>query len=129
MGRVLAFLGVLGLLGCLLVILAGEQVISLVYGVDMGRHWELLYLMVGSTVLTAAQLFLVDLLIVMGKSWLSVMTSLVVFVASIVLSNVLLSSDQNSVSVVLSVVFCMGMVCSIVAGNYTITTIDNYSSR
>ena len=111
--RALVLMGALGVVGALLALLVGGQVITLVYGVDMGAHWELLYLMVVSTVLTAVQLFLVDLLIVMGKGHLAAVASAVTFLASVAGSCALLSADQNSVSVVLAVGYSMGIICSI----------------
>lgn len=91
----------------------GEFALSVLYSPNISSHAHLLYGALAAASANACITFLVDVLVLFGDRGGTIAASLIPTVVSIILSNIMLSSDPNTISIVIFISYIMGIIASL----------------
>ena len=126
LNKVIAIILLLLLAGCLASAFLGSFALSLLYSPNISIHSNLLYGALAVATTNACLYFLVDVLILMKDNIGTVAASLTPVCCSVIATGLFLNQDSNSISIVISISYIIGIVISIVSIK---TRLSQWSSK
>lgn len=115
LNKVIAIIFLLLLAGCLASAFLGSFALSLLYSPNISIHSNLLYGALAVATTNACLYFLVDVLILMKDNIGTVAASLTPVCCSVIATELFLNQDSNSISIVISISYIIGILISMVS--------------
>lgn len=115
LNKVIAIILLLLIVGCLISAFLGSFALSLLYSPSISIHSNLLYGALAVAATNACLFFLVDVLILMKDNVGTIASSLTPVCCSVIATELFLNQDSNSISIVISISYIIGILISMVS--------------